>query len=104
MVVGDDLGAHGTAPEGRRVLSGGFRGFRAFADRPGARLLLAGGEKGDEAERVIGASDQFAESRFGDAQAGEVFRTLLGFEIYKISFELRADDRRVGAFALSVFA
>ena len=47
--------------------AGGAWGFGAAADGPGADLLDAGGEVGDQVEEAVGGVDEAVEAWFGEA-------------------------------------
>src|SRR6266540_1059992 len=81
VVVVHDLGADEAALEvgvdaprcARRAISA--------ADGPGAHLVLADREEGDEVEQVVGGADEARLRRFGEAERGEELRLLRGGEL-----------------------
>jgi hypothetical protein len=53
---------------------------------PGAHLLHAGGEVGDESEQSIRGVDQPVQPRFREPHVSQKFRTLGGFEQGNLGF------------------
>jgi len=71
--------------------AGGAGGFGAAFDGPGADLLDAGGEVGDEAEEAVGGVDEAVEAGFGEAGGFEELGALGGFELRDFGFHGAAD-------------
>ena len=71
--------------------AGGSGGFGAALDGPGADLLHAGGEVGDEVEERVGGVDEAVEAGFFEADGFEEFGALGGFELGDLGFEGSAD-------------
>src|SRR5438552_18825286 len=67
----DDLGLDEAALEVGVDDAGGLRGPGAALDRPGAALVRAGGEEGDEVEDLVGGARHGVEARLLEAQALE---------------------------------
>ena len=72
-------------------LGGGPGRGRPATDRPGADLLRAGGEVGDELEQRIGGADQAVESRLFDAEARQELALFVRGEIGELRLDLCAD-------------
>jgi hypothetical protein len=78
-------------------LGGGARGGRAAADRPGADLLRAGGEVGDQVEERVGGADQAVETGLVDPEAREELALLLRRQLGELGLDLPADADDPGA-------
>ncbi len=74
----------------------GAGGFGAAFDGPGADLLDAGGEVGDEVEESVGGVDEAVEARFGEAHVFEELVALGGLELGDLGFHLAADADDLG--------
>ena len=78
--------------------SGGSGGLGAAADGPGADLLYACGEVGDEVEERVGGVDEAIEAGLLEADGFEEFGALGGLELGDFGFECSADADYLGAF------
>ena len=58
-------------------------------DGPGSDLLLTGGEIALESEKVVGRVRQPIESRFGEAERCEEFRTVLKRQLGELGLYFR---------------
>ncbi len=63
ILIRNHLGADEAALEIGMDRAGRLGGLGAAPHRPGARLLGAGGEEGDEVEQVIARADEAVEAR-----------------------------------------
>ena len=77
-------------------LTGGLRCLGALADGPGAALLLAVGQEGDEAQQVVAGSDQVVQAAGLDAHLGQESLLLLGGVVGNVLFGLGADGNVAG--------
>src|SRR4030095_2291136 len=66
-----DLGAEEYALDGAVDLACGLHGRRAAADRPGAALVLAGGEEADQVEQAVARADEAIARARREAEGGE---------------------------------
>ena len=78
-------------------LARGLRGLGAVFDGPGAALVLAVGEEGDEAEQRVGALDQAVEAGFLNAELLEEHRAVLAVQLGNVLLELGADGQHLRA-------
>ncbi len=76
----------------------GSGGLGAAFDGPGADLLHACGEVGDEVEEAVGGVDEAVEAGLVEAEGLEEFGALGGFELGDFGFEGSADADYLGAF------
>ena len=76
--------------------AGRLRGLPALADRPGARLLRAGGEVGLQAERVEADAGELVEARLVLTGRREQLRGILGVEVDELRLDLRVEEHGVG--------
>ena len=75
----------------------GAGGFGTAADGPGADLLHARGEVGDEVEQAVGGVDEAVEAGLVEAHAFEEFGALGGFELGDLGFHGSADADDLGS-------
>ena len=71
VAVGDDAGADEAALKVAVDLAGSLRSLGTLADGPGAALLLAVGQEGDQAQQVVAGGDEVVEAACLDAHLGE---------------------------------
>src|SRR5262249_49772925 len=98
IVVGDGLGADEAALEvgmddGRRL-----RRLGSARDRPGRRLLGAGGEIGDQIEQRIAGANQSVEARLLEPDRGQIFGALVRRQHRDLRLDLGRDDDASRAF------
>ena len=97
VVVRDDLGLDEAALEVGVDDAGGLRGGRALADRPGARLLRAGGQVGLQAE---GVRSRPGRAGRGPARPGPIdcssSRGLLVGQLDQLGLDLGVEEDRLG--------
>ena len=78
-------------------LAGGLGSLGALFDGPGAALVLAVGQEGDQAQQVIAALDQPVKAGFFDAQIGKEHSPLLGVvQLGDVLLQLGADGQHLG--------
>ncbi len=76
--------------------SGGLRRFGAARDRPGARLLWAGRQEGDQIEQRVAGADHTVEPGFAEAERSQVFASLLGVgEDGELGFDRRRNHHGI---------
>ena len=78
----------------------GLWGLGTPGDGPGAALVLAAGEVGDEAQEGIACPDEPVQSALGDAQVLQEERLLLRRELGDLRFQLGADRDDLGPLRL----
>ena len=71
--------------------TGCLRSLGALADGPGAALLLAVGQEGDQAQQVIAGSDEVVQTAGFDAHLGQELLLFLGGVIGNVFLGLGAD-------------
>src|SRR6516162_1689522 len=98
IVVGDGLGADEAALEVGMDDGGGLRRPGAVRDRPGRRLLWAGGEIGDQIEQRVAGANQPVEARLLEPDRTEIFGALGRRQYRDLRFDLRRDDDARRAF------
>src|SRR5690606_23530805 len=96
VLVAHHLGADEAALEVGVDLAGRLRRLGAALDGPGAHLLLAGREEGDEPQRVVAGADEALEAGALEAHVGEERLRLLGLELRELLLDARRDDDDVG--------
>ena len=79
-------------------LAGSLRRFGALRDRPGARLLFAGGQIADEAEQGIGFFDEPVKPALFQPQLFEEHLRLVGRQLRQLFLRLCADDEHFAPF------
>src|SRR5207237_10089600 len=90
--IGDRLGADKALLEIAVDDAGGLRRLGAARDRPGARLLWARREKGDQIEERVSGADHLVEPGFAEAKRGEKLRPLGGVgEDGELGFDRRGN-------------
>jgi hypothetical protein len=77
--------------------AGGSGGLGAAFDGPGADLLHASGEVGDEVEQAVRGVDQTVEAGLFEAHVLEEFVALGGFQLGDLGLECSADADYLGA-------
>src|SRR5581483_386574 len=100
IVISDGLGADEALLEIGVDDARGLRGAGALGYRPGARLLGAGGEIGDEAKELVAFPDEAVEPRFFKPELGEIGLALFGGKLGEFGLDLGRDDDAAGAFGL----
>src|SRR5205085_6859271 len=91
--IGDRLGADKALLEIAVDDAGGLRRLGAARDRPGARLLWAGREEGDQIEERVAGTDHLVEPGFAKPERGEKLRPLGGVgEHGELGFDRRGND------------
>src|SRR5436309_13932013 len=71
VLVGDHLGADEAALDVAVDLARRLEGRRAAANRPGAALVLAGGEEAHQAEERVAGAHEAGSRALGKAQVGD---------------------------------
>ena len=94
VLAGDDFGADEAALDVGVDGAGGLLGVGAAADRPGAHLVLADGEEGDQAEQLVARAQHAVERRLGEAEVAEELLLLGGGEARDLLLDRRRDDDR----------
>jgi len=92
-VVGDHFGADETAREIGVNRARGVQRARADGNRPRAHLVLADGEKRLQAKQSVRQTNDFGESRFGDAIFREKFARVLRWHLRDFHFEFALQRR-----------
>ena len=92
IVIGDDIGLDEALFEVGVDHAGGLRGGVALVDLPCAHFLLACGEEGGQAERVVADACQLVEAGFLKAGVGEHFARVVLVEFGQVGFELRVEE------------
>ena len=96
VVERDDLGLDEALLEVGVDHAGGLRGGPALVDRPGARLLGAGGQVGLQAERVEADAGELVQAGLLLAVVGEHLAGLVGLQLDQLGLELGVEEDRVG--------
>src|SRR5205814_8835634 len=97
LVVGDHLGADEAALDVAVDLARRLEGRRAAADRPGAALVLAGGEEAHQVEERVAGADEAGARALGEAQIGEERVPVGGLELGDLGREAGGARPRPGA-------
>ena len=97
VVEGDHLGLDEALLEVGVDHAGGLGSGGALADRPGPRLLGAGGQVGLQAEGVEADAGEDVEAGLVDAHLGEHLAGLVvAVELDQLGLELRVEEDRLG--------
>src|SRR5262249_46902423 len=76
--------------------SGGLDCAGVHGDGPGAALVFADGEEGNEAEKRVGRTDETSEAAFLESVAGEEFGGVCVAHFGKFGFDFAADGGGCG--------
>ena len=93
----DRFGADEAALDVGVDLARGLRSLGAVFDGPGAALVLAVGQEGDEAEQRVGALDEAVEAGFLNAELLEEHRAVVAVQLGNVLLELGADRQHLRA-------
>ena len=77
-------------------LARGLGGLGAPFDRPGAALVLAGGEEGDQAQQGVAGLDEPVQAGLGDAQIVQEHLLLLAIQLGDLRLQLGTDGDDLG--------
>ena len=93
----DRLGTDKAALDVGVDLAGGLRRLGAVFDRPGAALVLAVGEEGDETEQGVRALDEAVEAGLLNAELFKEHRAILTVQLSNVLLKLGADGQHLCA-------
>ena len=96
VLKGHHFGADKAPLEVGVDLTGRLGGLGAVGDGPGAALILAGGEEGDEAQQGVAGFDEPVQAGFLDAQVLQEHGLLLPVQLGDLGLQLGAHGDDLG--------